>query len=140
MTDTERVAALFAEANAIYAEGVKYLEEASKLWDRELLRKSAGKTWEASLQATNALILARTGVEAKPNDDEWTYDSLIRLALRNRDLKPIKGRYATLSHDIYQTAVCERNVEPVYLLIHDIHAIADYIRDAERLANAGKDG
>ena len=140
MTDTERIAALFRDANDIYAEGVKFLDEANKLWDRELLRKSAAKTWEAALQATNTLIMARTGAEPKPNDDEWTYDHLIHLTLKHHDLKFIKGRYATFSHDIYRMAVCEKNVDPVYLLIHDIHAVADYIRDAERLAGAGPKG
>ena len=137
MLETERTSALFAEAHTIYAEGLKYLDEAIELWDRELLRKSAGKTWAAALQATNALILARTGAEAQPDDDDWTYDWLIRLTQKVQDLKLLKGRYAILSHDIYQTAVCERNVEPVYLLIRDIRKTADYIRDAERLASEG---
>ena len=135
MLETERTSASFAEARTIHADGLKYLDEAIELWDRELLRKSAGKTWAAALQATNALILARTGVEAKPDDDDWTYNWLTRLTQKVQDLKLVKGRYATLSHDIYQTAVWERNVEPVYLLIHDIRKTADYIRDAERLAS-----
>ena len=134
MLKPERTSHLFAEAHATYAEGIKYLEEATKLWDRELLRKSAEKTWCAALLATNAFILARTGVEPEPDHEEGTYSRLTHLRKELNDWETLIGRYATLSHDIYQTAVCEKNVEPVFLLIHDIHDTADYIRDVERLA------
>ena len=134
MLEAERVAAMFAEAHSIYADGLEYLGEAIELWDRCLLRKSAEKTWAAALRATNALVLAHTGVEPKPDDDKGTYDSLLRLPEENPDLKLLRGRFAIFSHDVYRTAVCERNVEPVSLLIHDIRRTADYIRDAEALA------
>ena len=138
MHRNEKVVSLLTEAHAAYAEAMEVLEEADKLWDREMLRKSAKMTWDAALKATNALIMARTGEEATPDDDRWTYDCLMRLVWENReknqDLKPIKGQYAIISADVYEAAVVERNVEPVYLLIHDIRQTADYIRDCERLA------
>ena len=138
MYRNEKVAGLFTEAHATYAEAMEVLEEADKLWDREMLRKSAKKTWDAALKATNALIIARTGEEATPDDDKWTYDGLMRLVWENReknqDLKSVKGHYAVISADIYEAVVVERNVEPVYLLIHDIRQAADYIRECERLA------
>ena len=141
MLETNRVPAMFAEAHSDYAEALNKLDEASKVWDREMLRKSAAKTWEAALQATNALLEARAGVEAKPDDDDWTYDCLMRMvwedSKRNQDLKPIKGQYAVISHDIYQEAVVEGKVDPVYLLIHDIRQTAGYIAECERLAGVG---
>ncbi len=141
MLDTKRVAAMLAEAHTAYAEAIKTLEEANQLWDREMLRKSAEKTWAAALIATNALIVSRTGTEATPEDDSWTYDCLMRLIWQNQtenqDLKPIKGHYAVISEDIYKAAVVERNVEPVYLLIQDIREAADYIRECERLTSVG---
>ena len=111
----------------------------SRSGDRCLLRKSAEKTWAAALQATNAFILAYTGVEPKPDDDNGTYDALVRLPWENPDMERLRGRYAVISHDIYQTAVCQRNVDPVSLLIYDIRDTADYIRDAEALAKDGPD-
>ena len=87
------------------------------------------------MQAANVLILACTGVEARPDDDDRTYDWLIRFTQKVQNLKLLNGRYATLSHDNYQTAVFERNVEPLYLLIHDIRETASYIPDADRLAS-----
>lgn len=71
------------------------------------------------MQATNALILARTSVELepKPDDDKGMYDSLLRLPEKNPHLKLLRGRFAALSHDVYCTAVCERDVEPVSVLI-----------------------
>ncbi len=134
LMNTERVAALFSEAHTSYAESLKCMDEAIDLWDRELLRRAAKKTWAAALCATNALILACTGVEPNPDDDDDTHDRLLRLSEKHEDLKLLRGRYATLSMDIYQTVLCERNVEPVSLLIHDIRKTASYIRDAETLA------
>ena len=143
MLESKKVAALFCEAHAVYAEATEILEEADKLWDRALLRKSAEKTWSAAIKATNTLILSRTGAEPTPDDDKWTYDCLMRLVWENRDgnqdLKPVKGRYAVISGDIYKAAVVEGNVEPVYLLIHDIRKTADYIRECERLAGGAGD-
>ena len=138
MLDTKRVAAMFAEAHDAYEQAISVLDEATRLWDRGMLRKSAEQTWTAALTATNALIMARTGVDPQADDDDWTYDRLLRLLWEdqeaNQDLKPVKGRYGVISHDIYEGAVLEGNVDPVYLLIHDIHNTADYIRDCERLA------
>ena len=138
-----KVAGMFAEAHGLYAEAVNYLDEADKLWNRELLRKSAGKTWAAALLATNALILARTGVAMPPDDENATYNCLMHLVWddrnQNQDLRPVKGRYATISGDIYETAVCEGNVEPPYLLIHDIRETKGYIERAQRLAGVQDD-
>ena len=138
MLKPERTSHLFAEAHATYAEGIKYLDEATKLWDRELLRKSAEKAWCATLLAANALILARTGTEPEPDNEKGTYSRLTHLRKELNDWETLIGRYATLSHDIYQLAVCDKNVEPVHLLIHDIRDTAGYIRDMERLAGTEK--
>ena len=137
MLKTERTTTLFAEAHTIYDEGLKCLEEACELWDRGLLRKSAEKTWEAALRATNALILARTGTEPEPENDHNTLNCLTDLFEELPDWEVFTGRYAGISHDIYQEAVVEGNVEPVHLLIHDIREAADYIRECERLALGG---
>ena len=134
MLETKRSAKLFSEAHASYGEAVKSLEEACKLWDRELLRKSAAKAWEAALRATNALILAYKGTEPEPDDDERTFRCLTELFEQLPDWEVFTGRYAGIAQDVYQAAVVEGNVEPVYLLIHDIRETGEYIKECERLA------
>ena len=134
MLKTKRATTLLKEAHTLYAEGLKYMEEACELWDRELLRKSAQKTWDAALRATNALILARTGSEPEPENDHITFRCLTDLHEQLPDWEAFTGRYAGISHDIYRAAVVERNVEPVGLLIQDIREAGDYIRECERMA------
>ena len=144
MTETRKVDAMFGEVRATYDEAIKLVEKAEEYWDRDLLRMSAGKTWDAAIAATNTLIEVRAGIEAKKGDDDWTYDCLIQLVWdekgTNQDLKAIKLRYGVISADIYKAAVVEGNVEPVHLLIHDIRKTAEYIRECERLASVREEG
>ena len=139
MLKIERVFALFDEAHAIYAEGLEDLDESIKLWDRELLRKSAAKTWGAALRATNALILARTGVEPEPDNEDSTYHYLIRLWKELNEWEHFTGRYSVIAGDIYEEAVCEGRVDPVHLLIHDIRETKGYLERAQRLAGVRDD-
>ena len=137
MLKTERTSAMFAEARAIYDEAVQLADKAHEYWDRDLLRMSADKTWAATLAATNAFILARTGEEPNTGDGKATEQSLLRLYKEIPDWEVFSGRFAVISHDIYQAAVVERNVEPAYMLIQDIREVAGYIRECERLASGG---
>ena len=54
MLATERAKEMLAEAWAFYDEAIKLLEQGD-------LRNAAGKAWEASEKATNAMIVERTG-------------------------------------------------------------------------------
>ncbi len=137
MLKTDRTAVMFDEARAIYREATQLADKAHEYWDRDLLRMSAEKTWASTLKATNAFILARTGVEPNPDDGVGTEKSLLELYREIPDWEVLSGHYAVISADIYQAVVVERNVEPVYLLIHDIRKAADYIRGCERLAGLG---
>ena len=135
MLKTERTAVMFNKAHAIYDEAIQLADKAHEYWDRDLLRMSAEKTWAATLMATNALILARTGVEPELDDDDGTEKRLLGLYKEFPDWEGFTGRFATIAEDIYKAAVVERIVDPVYLLIHDIRETAEYIRECERLAS-----
>ena len=82
MLEKNRVKVLFEESKANYADAMKHLDEAVSELDRAELVKSAEKAWAAALQATNAVILARTGVEVEANllDDRETSHQLMKLA------------------------------------------------------------
>ena len=134
MLKTERIAVMFAEAHALYGEALELLNKADEYWDRDLLRMSAKKTWAAALQATNAFVLARTGVEPDPADGDDTNKHLLTLYKEIPDWETFTGRFAIIGSDIYEAAVVERNVEPVDLLVHDLRETAEYIQECERLA------
>ena len=134
MLEKERSAALFAESRASYADAMKCLDEAVSELDRAELVKSVEKAWIAALQATNALILARSGVEPKADDDRETSRNLMKLASANPKLREILRQYSSVSFILFDTVLCEKDIEPVSLLIEDIRATADYLRDAEGLA------
>ncbi len=70
------------------------------------------------------MILARTGVEPTPDSDDETRHCLLDMYKQIPNWELFAGRYATISYDIYQAAVVERNVEPVYLLIRDCQRLA----------------
>ena len=137
MLKTEKTAVLFDKARAIYDEAIQLADKAHEYWDRDLLRMSAEKTWAAALMATNAFILARTGVEPEPDDGDGAEKRLLELYKEIPDWERFTGHFAVISEDIYKAVVVERNVEPAYLLIHDIREAADYIRECERLAGLG---
>ena len=137
MLKIERVEAMFAEAHVIYGEALNLLEKAEEYWDRDLLRLSAKRTWNAALQATNALVLSRTGEEPCPEDGDRSHDLLLHLYKEIPDWETFTGRYAVISHDIYREAVLGGKLDPVDLLIHDIRQTADYIGECERLAAVG---
>ena len=139
MLKSERAIALFDEARASYTAALEHLDEAVAELDRAELVKSVEKAWEATLQATNGLILARTGVELKLNleDDRDAFTHLARLPDRSAASRKLMDCFSVLSQVLYITVLCEHDLEPVSVLISDIHRTADYIRDAERLAEAG---
>ena len=139
MMKTKQVAALFGEAFETYKGATKHLDEAIAELDRAELVKAAEKTWAATLQATNAFIAAQTGVEPKPDDGQETSKHLLSLPEWNEDecdaeLKELTEQYFSLTHILHDTVICERDIEPVSVLIQDIREVADYIRECERLA------
>ena len=139
MIKAGQVAALFGEAFETYKGATKHLDEAIAELDRTELVKAAEKTWSATLQATNAFIAAQTGVEPKPDDGQETSKHLLSLPEWNADecdegLKELTEQYFSLTHILHDTVICERDIEPVSVLIQDIREVADYIRECERLA------
>ena len=119
MLKTERATALFDEARTSYAAALKHLDEAVAELDRTELVKSVEQAWAATLQATNGLILARTGVELKLNleDDRDAFTHLARLPDRSVPSKNLMECFAFLSQVLYITVLCEHDLEPVSVLI-----------------------
>ena len=77
MVATDRVSAIFADARAVHADALRLLEAGD-------IRDAAGKAWCAAKLATNALILARNGLE--PEISSETTRGLGALAAEDQEV------------------------------------------------------
>ena len=116
---------MLAEAWACYDEAIKLLEQGD-------LRNAAGKAWEASERATNAMILERTGRE--PQNERETSREVRFLILEGGDFKAFSSRFVGQIHDLYGDCFIDNHCEPEDYHAEMIRNTADYIREAERLA------
>ena len=80
------VSSIFTDAEEMYAAALERLAAGD-------IRDAADKAWCAALQATNALILARTG-ELPPKSPNTTR-GLRRLAATDPNLRTLEDRYAS---------------------------------------------
>ena len=98
------------------------------------IRDAAEKAWCAAKRATDALILARTGKLPPKSPD--TTRALRTMTAADPSVRSLQSRYferqGALHGDCFYTAWCEP-IEDTERLIRET---ADYIRDAERLAEA----
>lgn len=127
MLQPDRAAAIFADAWDLYADATEILELGKP-------RIAAEAAWGATKRATDALILARTGRE--PSGTGRTSAEMNSLGRRNTEVAPLsslyKRRILNLHGRCFYLGICE---DPEVL----IRDTADYIRECERLAGAGRD-
>ena len=118
-------AAVFADARDMYASALERLAQSD-------IRDAAEKAWCAAKRATDALILARTGVLPPRSPD--TTRGLRTLAAADPAYRSLQSRYferqAALHGDCFYTGLCEPIADTERL----IRETVAYIRDAERLA------
>ena len=128
MQERDRVAAIFADAWALYADAIEILALGKS-------RIAGEVAWGATKRAADALILARTGRE--PSGTGRTSAEMNSLGRRNPGVAPIsalyKRRILKLHGRCFYLGICE----DTEILIRET---ADFIRDAERLARASRDG
>ena len=127
MLATDRVQEIFADAYALHGSALNHLAAGD-------LRTAAGTAWDATLWATNALILSCTGKIPEKLTD--TSGNLDRLARQDPAVEILAGRYyARLSHlygDCFYTGILDYQD----IIERRIRKTADYIQDAENLAVA----
>ena len=126
MLKSQRARYLIDDAWSLHRDALQMLEEGH-------LRNAAEKAWGATKRATDALILERTGRE--PGTTGITYRSIRGLRHQSADLESLANRYSQRMQDLHGACFYDGILEPEEPIIRDIHAIADYIRDAERLAD-----
>jgi len=116
---------LFKDAEFLYNEALEELA-------RDKIRNAAEKAWAATLQATNALIFAKTGEKPEnPTRARVLLDELGRVTPRITEV--LKGRFHTnrdlLHGDCFYTGVCE----PKDVIEQKIREVIEYIKDATKL-------
>ena len=125
MLETERVMDIFQDAKALHADAMEEL-------GRGKLRNAAEKAWGATLRATDALILARTGVA--PEKTPATASALHRLALEDSRVEGLVGRYHTRADYLHGQCFYLGLCDPSEDVERRIRETAYYIRDAQQLA------
>ena len=126
MTTSELdVPGVFADAGEMYAAALERLAAGD-------VRDAAEKAWCSALQATNALILARTG-ELPPKSPNTTR-GLRRLAAADPELRTLADRYAARRDFLHGDCFYSGDCEPVEDTARLIRETADYIEQARRLA------
>ena len=124
----------------VEANAARIFADARLMGDAALERMAAGdardaaeKAWCATVRATEALVLVRTGQE--PGTSTAAGRRLQTLSTNDQSLWDLRLRYSDRQsilhgecfyHDYYQPAVIERLIRET----------SDFIRDAERLAHA----
>lgn len=125
MLETKRVSHLFTAARLLHDAALDQLEQGQ-------LQKAGGKAWDATLQATNALILARTGQE--PRDLEKTDRMIRQLALDTPALRAFVTGYGARQGLLLEACVYDGICDPEDDLAADIRDTIDYIQTAETLS------
>ena len=127
MQGSERVADIFADAWALYADPIEVLAFGKH-------RLAAEAAWGATKRATDALVLARTGRE--PSGTGQTSGGIRFLSWENPEIAALR--------ESFQEAVRELHSDCFYLgecgqpeaLSQIIRDTADYIREAAELAES----
>ena len=129
MLATDRVKEIFADAHAMHGDALERLSAGD-------IRDAAEKAWCATLRATNALILARTGNE--PDRTPATSAELQILSGEDRRVRSLVSRYYTrqgwLHGQCFYSGLCEPMDETERRILETI----DYVADAEALAYEGE--
>ena len=124
MLETDRSREIMADAHTLQQEAVRLLEQGD-------VRDAAEKAWCATLRATNALILARTGDE--PLRTPATGRMLDDLATEDARVRSLVGRYYSRQTSLHGDCFY-LGLPPTAHTERRIRQTAVYIRDAERLA------
>ena len=115
----------FAHARARHAAAMQSLTAGD-------VRYAAGKAWDATLCATNALILARTGMSPEKITD--TSGALDELARQSPAVKTLVGRYCSRLSHLYGDCFYSGILDYPDIIERRIRKTADYIQDAENIA------
>lgn len=120
------------EAKKFYEEAIKEFEKGEKEKDMMRIRDASEKAWNATLQATDGLIVKK-GID-KPRSHYERRKILAELEGIDGEIreKGFRDRYMAreqrLHEDCFYTGIC-----PIPLIEEDIQKVKKYIEDIEEL-------
>ena len=126
MTTATDAARTFDDARAMYTSAIEQLDAGD-------IRDAAEQAWCATKRATDALILARTGVE--PERSPETSRQLNELARRDAGVEGLVGRFYSRQGQLHGECFYLGLCEPVEATTRRIRETVAYITDAEALAD-----
>ena len=123
-----------SDASAVFADA-RFMHDASleRLAAGDI-RDAAEKAWCAAKRAMDALILARTG--ELPARSPLTTRALRELAKSDPAVRNLRRRYFDRQRELHGRCFYTGQCEPLDGIEDVIRQTADYIADAERLADA----
>ena len=122
-------------ANALFQTAHHHHAQALELLDQGELRQAAALAWDATLAATNALLLARSG--QAPADLRETDGQMQQFALDNPALRPLLTHYRQLQDFLlHHTGMYDCFSVLAGGLAVDIRDAGNYLREVEKLAAA----
>ena len=125
MTQTVTPQEIFADARDVHQQALGRLAAGD-------IRDAAEKAWCATMRATDALILERTG--RLPETSSETSLELRRLIVADSTARALRGRYYAhqriLHGDCFYSGLCD----PVEDTVSLIREAVQYVDDAEQLA------
>ena len=125
MAVTDRVAGILTDNRAVHTDAMRLLAAGD-------IRDAAEKAWCATKRATDALILAQTGIETEQSPD--TTRGLLALAATDRAINSLVRRYFSRQRHLHGACFYLGVCEPFDEVERRIRETADYIRDAASLA------
>ena len=128
MLSTERGRYVMSDAWTLYADAIEMLELGR-------IRNAADKAWGATKRATDALVLERTGRE--PQITTQTTNGIRALGRQSEAGRSLYTRYSVRITELHGSCFYNGHCEPREYFEELIRDTADYIRDAERLAEEG---
>ena len=108
-------------------------EDAQGMLSQGRLRNVAEMARGATEHATDAVILERTGRE--PGTSGIACRGIRALRHQNIEPESLVNRYSQRVQDLHGSVFYDSILDPQEPIVRDIHATADYSRDAERLAD-----
>ena len=126
-TRTNRIEEIFQDARELQADALEMLAQSR-------IRNAAEKAWGATKRATDALILARTDEEPELTGE--TSDGLLHLDADDNEVRRARllARYFTRQGQLHGRCFYNAHCDPLEQTERRIRETADYIDDAERLA------
>ena len=125
MIAADEVREIFADAHGMY-------DSAIERWEAGDIRDASEKAWCATLRATNALLLARTGEE--PERTPVTSGRLDQLARMEPGVRGLVGRYYSRQQRLHGDCFYSGIMEYADEIERRVRQTLDYITDAEALA------